>query len=235
MTLQSSGAISINDIVGEFGGTAPHGLTEYYGAAPGIPTSGAISIGDFYGASNGPSSIALLSSVASKVISSSAIAGDICVTYQTSSRTDNPNGYPTGFTAIGTLAMGSGDVTMAYKILDGSEAGTSWTGGIGGPYVFSATAVFRPNVPANTVTLVSGTSTAASLVIPNSGKTPPLISVVTAAKVASYPTSTNMTRFKTSNVHIYYTSVFYKIFNTAPANTNIANTNYTVYGILQIT
>lgn len=32
MALQTSGAISINDIVGEFGGTAPHSLSEYYGA-----------------------------------------------------------------------------------------------------------------------------------------------------------------------------------------------------------
>ena len=54
MALQTSGAISINDIVGEFGGTAPHALSEYYSAASGIPASGAISISDFYGASAGP-------------------------------------------------------------------------------------------------------------------------------------------------------------------------------------
>jgi hypothetical protein len=51
MALQTSGAISINDIVGEFGGTAPHSLSEYYGVAAGIPSSGAISLSDFYGAS----------------------------------------------------------------------------------------------------------------------------------------------------------------------------------------
>lgn len=50
MALQSSGAISINDIVTEFGGTAPHSLSEYYGVASGIPTSGTIAVADFYGA-----------------------------------------------------------------------------------------------------------------------------------------------------------------------------------------
>ena len=51
MALQTSGAISIMDIVTEFGGTIPHGLSEYYGVATGIPSSGSIDISDFYGAS----------------------------------------------------------------------------------------------------------------------------------------------------------------------------------------
>jgi hypothetical protein len=42
MALQTSGAISINDIVGEFGGTAPHSLSEYYGVGGG---SSSISLG----------------------------------------------------------------------------------------------------------------------------------------------------------------------------------------------
>lgn len=52
MALQSSGAISIYDIAAEFGGTVPHGLYEYYGAASGIPSSGPIGLFDFYGASS---------------------------------------------------------------------------------------------------------------------------------------------------------------------------------------
>jgi len=51
MALQASGAISLADIQGEFGGSNPIGLDEYYSAAAGIPASGVISIGDFYGAS----------------------------------------------------------------------------------------------------------------------------------------------------------------------------------------
>lgn len=59
MALQVSGAISILDIATEFGGSAPHSLSEYYrggGLVPdtptnsGVPTSGAISLANFYGA-----------------------------------------------------------------------------------------------------------------------------------------------------------------------------------------
>ena len=52
MALQSSGKITLKDIQGEFGGTAPHTLKEYYAAASGIPSSGTISIKDFYGATD---------------------------------------------------------------------------------------------------------------------------------------------------------------------------------------
>lgn len=51
MALQTSGAISLNDIANEFGGSTPHSISEYYGAASGIPASGAIDFADFYGAS----------------------------------------------------------------------------------------------------------------------------------------------------------------------------------------
>jgi len=64
MTVKTSGDLGLeNDIVGEFGGTAPHAITEYYrggglvddnstNAAAGVPTSGEISLGDFYGSGN---------------------------------------------------------------------------------------------------------------------------------------------------------------------------------------
>ena len=54
MALQSSGQISLLDIANEFGGSTPHSLSEYYGVDSGIPSSGAISIGNFYGATNTP-------------------------------------------------------------------------------------------------------------------------------------------------------------------------------------
>ena len=59
MALPSSGTLTIQDIVNEFGGSAPHSLSEYYRGGSrvqnvpfnnGVPTSGAISISDFYGA-----------------------------------------------------------------------------------------------------------------------------------------------------------------------------------------
>lgn len=49
MALQSSGAISLLDIATEFGGSTPHSISEYYGAASGVPSSGQISFDDFYG------------------------------------------------------------------------------------------------------------------------------------------------------------------------------------------
>jgi hypothetical protein len=61
MALPSSGVLTLNDIQTEFGGTNPIGLSEYYrggGLVPdtainaGIPTSGVISVTDFYGATN---------------------------------------------------------------------------------------------------------------------------------------------------------------------------------------
>ena len=59
MALQSSGAISLNDIQTEFSGSNPIGINEYYrggGLVPdtatnsSIPTSGTIDLADFYGA-----------------------------------------------------------------------------------------------------------------------------------------------------------------------------------------
>ena len=59
MAIQGSGAISMTDIVDEFGGSVPHSLSEYYrngGAVPGnntnVPTSGTISMSNFYNAVN---------------------------------------------------------------------------------------------------------------------------------------------------------------------------------------
>ena len=59
MPIQSSGTISLTDIVNEFGGSVPHSLSEYYrggGAVPSsassVPASGAISLNDFYSAAN---------------------------------------------------------------------------------------------------------------------------------------------------------------------------------------
>lgn len=63
MTLPASGSISLSQIATEFGGAAPHSLSEYYrgganvpNAPPNlaIPTSGTIKLTDFYGADVGP-------------------------------------------------------------------------------------------------------------------------------------------------------------------------------------
>ena len=59
MAIQSSGAVALSEVQSEFGGVNPVSLSEYYrsgtyvpAGATGVPANGAISIGDFYGASN---------------------------------------------------------------------------------------------------------------------------------------------------------------------------------------
>ena len=61
MTIVSSGTISINSLVGEYGGSAPHAMNEYYRGGSlvanhsnngNVPTSGVIQLDDFYGANN---------------------------------------------------------------------------------------------------------------------------------------------------------------------------------------
>jgi len=58
MALQTSGAISLSNIAGEFGGSTPHSINEYYRGGSNvpnttvnnsIPTSGQIQFDDFYG------------------------------------------------------------------------------------------------------------------------------------------------------------------------------------------
>lgn len=51
MALQTSGPISLNDVAGEFSGSTPHSLSEYYGVDDGVPGSGTISLSNFYGKS----------------------------------------------------------------------------------------------------------------------------------------------------------------------------------------
>ena len=60
MAVKSSGSLSFNtDIVGEFGGSTPHSLSEYYRGGANVPSgvtdvpaSGEIQFSDFYGTSN---------------------------------------------------------------------------------------------------------------------------------------------------------------------------------------
>lgn len=49
MSLQTSGQISLLDIQNEFGGSNPIGIDEYYGANGYSPSSGTISLANFYG------------------------------------------------------------------------------------------------------------------------------------------------------------------------------------------
>lgn len=50
MALQTSGAISLQDIGTEFNDAQPHAINEFYGVYSSVPSSGEISFDDFYGA-----------------------------------------------------------------------------------------------------------------------------------------------------------------------------------------
>ena len=61
MALQSSGTITLAQIASEFGDSQPHSLSEFYaggsagvtsGGAPNVPSSGTISMSQFYSAAN---------------------------------------------------------------------------------------------------------------------------------------------------------------------------------------
>lgn len=120
MALQSSGAISLSQIQTEFGGSNPISLSEYYaggsnvpsgttGTGGAIPTSGEISIGDFYGSSNRVSITLTISA--------------------------NTNGYNIFNNRGGTYIAGISDVTLVNNsnIYSTSgvalDTGTGWTAG----------------------------------------------------------------------------------------------------------
>ncbi len=138
--------ISMNTIATEFGGTVPHSLSEYYrggGLVPNsptntaIPTSGQISMGNFYGAANRVSIPIVLSSpqVTYDVYTNRGPtyvpgASDITVTV-------NPGVSVSAVTGTGTYAM---LVPNAFNPADtvtivnqGTIIGAGGPGGTGGP------------------------------------------------------------------------------------------------------
>ena len=172
-------AISIQTIVDEFGGTAPHSLNEYYrggGLVPdvpansAIPTSGTIAIGNFYGATR---RTVVTLTIASNTYnydvyanrSPSYVAGitDLIVTV-------NP-GVAVGSTSTGAYAMlvpsafNPGDTvtivnngTVIGMGGNGGQGGGWSTGLVGVPGLGGGNAVYvnRPTVITNNGTLAGG-------------------------------------------------------------------------------
>jgi len=150
-------AISMTTIATEFGGTVPHSLSEYYrggGLVPNapinaaIPTSGAISMGNFYGATNRvPVSLTITGNTYNYDVFANRgpayVAGvsDITVTV-------NP-GVTVGSTSTGAFAMlvpsgfNPGDTVTVVN--NGVIQGRGGNGGAGGPS--SAPLPSRPGSP----------------------------------------------------------------------------------------
>lgn len=150
MAVKSSGSLSIKtDIVGEFGGTAPHGLKEYYDAATGIPASGTISMSDFYGTSaytaNPLTEVTTSSSSGmSFTVPSSVQVGDLVIAYTHVKGTNISNvdaftqQTPSGYTQLvdgdGVSRAGAGSTyinvgsSIALRVVQStSERNTSQT------------------------------------------------------------------------------------------------------------
>lgn len=155
MAVKSSGSLSITtDIVGEFGGQAPHALSEYYrngslvpdaGANSAIPTSGAISFANFYGTvaelaatiSSPATSVNLLSVIEAVYgTQSSAAVYRITNNATIGGTTSSPNNaavtwgqFPSGSTIT--------FVNNGYIRGIGGTAGTSGSGGAGGDAIYA--------------------------------------------------------------------------------------------------
>lgn len=145
MAIKSSGALSFaTDIVGEFSDSTPHSLSEFYkggGKVPdaagnaSVPTSGAISMGDFYGAVNRIAINLTISSNTNNYNIFSSAAGSYVAGISDVTLTIN-SAVTVGSTSTGTPALdtgtgwASGDtITIANN---GTVKGRGGNGGAGG-------------------------------------------------------------------------------------------------------
>jgi len=158
MTIVSSGTISINSLVGEYGGSAPHALTEYYKGGglvlnhsnnASVPTStssgGQIRLSDFYGQSNASPSDYSISITAGQVsvtdkFSTSYYNGVNTTTDQSGSTfgsfSDNSISTSEGtFTVTRIYSVHTASLTItAYVGLSGNHGGGSFESVVGSGY-----------------------------------------------------------------------------------------------------
>jgi hypothetical protein len=145
MALPGSGVLGVSDIVDEFGGSAPHGLSEYYRGGglvsdspsnTGVPTSGTIAIGDFYGAA---SAVLLNITIASNTnnydLYTAVSANPAYVPGATTITATINSGVTVGSTSSGTYAFsvpsafGAGDIITVVN--NGTVLGAGGSGGNG--------------------------------------------------------------------------------------------------------
>lgn len=118
MPLPACGPLSLNQIQTEFGGSNPISLSEYYaggglvpagttGTYGAVPSSGAISIRNFYG-------------------TSAIVTGQVAYT--------TPGTYtwvaPSGVTSVSTVAVGGGGGSVSYLLSGGGGGGLGWKNNI---------------------------------------------------------------------------------------------------------
>ena len=137
MTLQSSGAISMSNIASEFGGSTPHSLSEYYrggslvpshGNTTGIPSSGQISISQFYGKSV---SSPIDSSFSGTLANTQPALNKYGVARHGASRSNSPTlftNFPTPYGSFtdNTFTNPAGTTTLTICLLYTSDAADDW-------------------------------------------------------------------------------------------------------------
>lgn len=142
MTLVSSGAISLSDIQTEFGGSNPASLSEYYRGGSYvsdhagtylIPTSGAIGMDDFYGASATDPNLSLdwsnVTGESTALVPSQTWTGESAITWS-----------KTGSATV-TATAGGSLTPQGHVVLDGEGVTftvTSFAGASGTVSVYSA-------------------------------------------------------------------------------------------------
>ncbi len=134
MALQSSGQITIKDIADEFGGSEPHTLSEYYDAASGVPSSGMITVSDFYG-----KSAAISLTITSSQLNFDLYDALIAAGHSSSDISSNTIFNITinsGVTMKGSSTQGNNSQLGSYNYTSGSigsDHGDSGSGGSGSP------------------------------------------------------------------------------------------------------
>lgn len=172
MAIQASGAITLQDIEDEFGGTGSIGLSEYYRNGSyvtsnntSVPTSGAISLNNFYGALKRVTSLSIANhrntsgDLTTVTLPTGLQVGDILVVSRTSY--SSSSSIPSGWTLIKFAHNGNGAFydwgsLLAYKVVTStSESGTS-VGSFGNGYASTGATVWaiRPNRPASQINIV---------------------------------------------------------------------------------
>jgi len=186
MALQSSGLITLAQIQAELGGSNPISLSEYYRNGSyvtsnntSVPTSGAISMSNFYGASNRVTSSSIVGHAnksgdyTTVTLPTGLQVGDILVVSRTSY--SSSSSIPTGWTLIKFQHNGNGifydwGSLLAYKVVTStSESGTN-VGTFGNGYSNTGATVWaiRPNVAASQINVLdtfgyAGTSSSGGL------------------------------------------------------------------------
>jgi len=152
MAIPLTGPISLADIQAEFGGSVPVSLSNYYkgGAyvlntdyAPNVPTSGTISLSDFYGARRTTLTTFTYTTAGDNIfIAPTFIVGNLIVTMTGGAGggggPDSQPGYPGygGLTVTNAqVPVSAGDIINAYVGGGGGAGGSGGGGGGGGKII----------------------------------------------------------------------------------------------------